>query len=203
MFHMILHNLTISGIWSHVNMFLMIFYNVACFIMSPRHINSAYVLNDRLIYACIHIFVRELTWLRLSLFSIIRYGKVFKTHILGRPVIVSTDPEVNRVVLLNHGNTFVPWYPKSITELLGKSSILQMNGNLHKRVHSLISCFLKSPQLKARITRQIEISVKLSLSTWKNKHLVYLQDEAKQVFNSLSLSFSLTINYQLHSGFLM
>lgn len=109
------------------------------------------------------------------------YGKVFKTHILGRPVIVSTDPEVNRVVLLNHGNTFVPWYPKSITELLGKSSILQMNGSLHKRVHSLISCFLKSPQLKARITREIENSVKLSLSTWQNKHLVYLQDEAKQI----------------------
>ncbi|KAK9265936.1 hypothetical protein L1049_003460 [Liquidambar formosana] len=108
------------------------------------------------------------------------YGKVFKTHILGKPIIVSTDPDVNKVVLQNHGNTFIPSYPKSITDLLGKSSILQMNGSLHKRVHGLIGGFLKSPLLKARITRDIENSVKLSLASWKDMHPVYVQEETKK-----------------------
>ncbi|KAL0378300.1 UNVERIFIED_CONTAM: 3-epi-6-deoxocathasterone 23-monooxygenase CYP90C1 [Sesamum radiatum] len=110
------------------------------------------------------------------------YGNVFRTHILGKAIIVSTDAEVNRMILQNHGNTFIPCYPKSITELLGKSSILQMNGSLHKRVHALIGVFLKSPQFKARITRDIENVVRLSLSNWMNKSCqVYVQDETKKI----------------------
>ncbi|KAG2696312.1 hypothetical protein I3843_07G052800 [Carya illinoinensis] len=109
------------------------------------------------------------------------YGKVFRTNILGTPIIVSTDPEVNKVILQNHGSTFIPAYPKSITELFGKNSILQINGTLQKRVHALIGGFLRSPQLKARITKEIEHSVKFTLSTWKDMHEIYVQDETKKI----------------------
>lgn len=110
------------------------------------------------------------------------YGDVFRTHILGKAIIVSSDPIVNKTILQNHGNAFIPCYPKSITELLGKSSILQMNGSLHKRVHALIGVFLKSPQFKARITRDIERAVQHSLCSWSDKtDLVYLQNETKKI----------------------
>lgn len=109
------------------------------------------------------------------------YGKVFRTHLLGKPVIVSTDPEINKVVLQNHGSIFIPSYPKSITELFGESSILRMNGAVHKRVHASIGRFLKSPELKSHITRDIETSVKLSLENWKHSHLVYIQDQTNQL----------------------
>lgn len=110
-----------------------------------------------------------------------RYGKVFKTNILRKPVIVSTDPEVNKVVLQNIGNVFIPAYPQTITEILGESSILQMNGSLQKRVHALLGGFLRSPQLKARITRDIERYVKLTLDSWKDQHIVYVQDEVRKI----------------------
>ncbi|KAL3626715.1 cytochrome P450 [Castilleja foliolosa] len=110
------------------------------------------------------------------------YGDVFRTHILGKAIIVSTDPEVNKMILQNQGHSFIPCYPKSITELLGKSSILQINGPLHKRLHALIGVFLKSSQFKARITRDIEKTVKHSLSTWTDKSCrVYVQDETKKI----------------------
>ncbi|RYR49369.1 hypothetical protein Ahy_A07g035849 [Arachis hypogaea] len=38
----------------------------------------------------------------------ILYGNVFKTSILGSSVIVSTEVEVNKVVLMNQGNMFIP-----------------------------------------------------------------------------------------------
>lgn len=123
---------------------------------------------------------------------------MFKTHILGTPIIVSTDPDVNKVILHNHGNTFIPAYPKSITELFGKNSILQINGNLHKRVHALIAGFLRSPQHKARITKDIENSVKNSLATWKDMHQIYVQDETKKV--SLPLN-TIIYNYKQLSFF--
>lgn len=113
--------------------------------------------------------------------SLDRYGKVFKTNILGTPIIVSTDPDVNKVILQNHGNTFIPAYPKSIRELFGKNSILQINGNLHRRVHALIGGFLRSPQLKARITKDIEHAVQISLATWKVTQEIYVEDEVKKV----------------------
>lgn len=105
---------------------------------------------------------------------------------MGRPIIVSTDPDVNKVVLQNQGNVFIPSYPKSVIELLGESSILQINGGLQKRLHAIIGGFLRSPQFKARITKDIENSVKLALSSWidrKNTHhpIIYLQDETKKV----------------------
>lgn len=110
------------------------------------------------------------------------YGKVFRTHILGKPIIVSTDPDVNKIVLQNHGNVFVPSYPKSVTELLGKSSILQTNGPSQKRLHSLIGGYFRSPQFKSRISREIEDYVKLSLSKWEHKKLpIFVQDETKQI----------------------
>lgn len=131
----------------------------------------------------------------MCLSTLCRYGKVFKTHILGTPIIVSTDPDVNKVVLQNHGNVFVPSYPKSIRELLGKFSILQMNGALQKRLHAHIAGFLRSPLLKATITKHIETSVRLTLASWtKHSHLtIYVQDETKKVI-SILVYHSLTSN---------
>ncbi|GLT82708.1 hypothetical protein SLE2022_010660 [Rubroshorea leprosula] len=81
------------------------------------------------------------------------YGEVFKTHILGTPIIVSTDPEVNK-----------------------------MNGSLHRRVHALIGGFLRSPQFKARITRDIENSVKFTLASWQGMiNPVLVQEETKKI----------------------
>ncbi|KAF2312351.1 hypothetical protein GH714_034326 [Hevea brasiliensis] len=107
--------------------------------------------------------------------------EVFKTHILGTPIIVSTDPEVNKVVLQNHGNVFIPAYPKTVRDLLGEFSILQMNGNLHKKLHALIGGFLRSPQFKSRITKDIENAVKLTLSSWQDLDIILVQEETKKI----------------------
>ncbi|CAL1360924.1 unnamed protein product [Linum trigynum] len=110
------------------------------------------------------------------------YGDVFKTNILGTPIIVSTDPEVNKVVLQNHGsNSFIPAYPKSIRELFGEQSILQTNGPVQKKVHALIGGFLRSPQFKAHITNDIQQSVKLTLESWKGMHRLFVQDETRKM----------------------
>ncbi|KAI4330281.1 hypothetical protein MLD38_028581 [Melastoma candidum] len=109
------------------------------------------------------------------------YGEVFRSHILGTPIVVSTDPEVNKVVLQNHGSTFVPAYPKSIRELLGQNSILQMNGNQHKRLHSLIGGFLRSPHFKAWITGDIQRTVKSTLASWEHSGEVLFQAEIRKM----------------------
>ncbi|KAH9288449.1 hypothetical protein KI387_032566 [Taxus chinensis] len=122
------------------------------------------------------------------------YGKVFKSHLLGSPTIVSTDPEVSKVVLQNDGRIFVPSYPKSLNELMGKSSILQLNGNLQKRLHGLIGSFLKSPELKEQITVDIEKYVLDSMKNWKDGQLVYIQDETKKIAFQVLLKALMSLN---------
>ncbi|KAJ3694097.1 hypothetical protein LUZ60_009577 [Juncus effusus] len=109
------------------------------------------------------------------------YGKVFKSHIFGGPAIVSTDAEVSRYVLQSDAKTFVPSYPKSLTELMGKSSILLINGSLQKRVHGLVGAFFKSSQLKSQITRDMQDYVESSMNGWKDGELVLIQKEAKSI----------------------
>jgi hypothetical protein len=77
---------------------------------------------------------------------------------------------------------------------MGEHSILQMNGNMHRKLHALLGGFLRSPQFKARITRDIEHSVKQCLATWTHQP-IYVQDQVKKVrlyFINARLNYQMT-----------
>ncbi|CAO2840173.1 unnamed protein product [Amaranthus hypochondriacus] len=111
------------------------------------------------------------------------YGKVFKSHIFGKQTIISTDAEVNRFILQSDAKLFVPSYPKTVTELMGKSSILLINGSLQRRIHGLVGSFFKSSHLKAQITKDMQSYVQLAMDKWTDhSHSpIFIQDEAKQI----------------------
>ncbi|KAJ7951641.1 putative Cytochrome P450 [Quillaja saponaria] len=110
-----------------------------------------------------------------------KYGQVFKSHIFGKPTIVSIDAEVSKFVLQSDAKVFIPSYPKSLTELMGKSSILVINGSLQRRIHGLTGAFFKSQQLKDQITRDMQMYVQESMANWKEDHPMYIQDETKKI----------------------
>ncbi|WOL11731.1 3-epi-6-deoxocathasterone 23-monooxygenase-like [Canna indica] len=117
-----------------------------------------------------------------------RFGKVFRTHILGKPIIISTDAEVNKVVLQNADRAFVPSYPKSVIEVMGRTSILQMRGDYHKRVHGIVSKFLKSTPLLERVQDDMLKAMNLAFSTWKHSNKkIYIQDETNKITFELLL----------------
>ncbi|XP_022844469.1 3-epi-6-deoxocathasterone 23-monooxygenase [Olea europaea var. sylvestris] len=109
------------------------------------------------------------------------YGKVFKSHIFGSATIISTDAEVSRIILQSDGKTFVPSYPKSLTELMGKSSILLISGSLQRRIHGLMGSFFKSQSLKAQITYDMHKYLLESTAKWSEDYPVYIQDETKNI----------------------
>ncbi|KAG2317858.1 hypothetical protein Bca4012_068841 [Brassica carinata] len=109
------------------------------------------------------------------------YGRVFKSHIFGTATIVSTDAEVNKTVLQSDPTAFVPFYPKTVRELMGKSSILLINGSLHRRFHGLVGSFLKSALLKAQIVKDMHKFLSESMDLWSEDQPVLLQDISKTV----------------------
>lgn len=127
------------------------------------------------------------------MFCFTRYGKVFKSHIFGKQTIISTDAEVNRFILQSDAKLFVPSYPKTVTELMGKSSILLINGSLQRRIHGLVGSFFKSSHLKAQITKDMQSYVQLAMDKWTDhSHSpIFIQDEAKQVSSTLLIYLSI------------
>lgn len=116
-----------------------------------------------------------------------RYGPIFTTHVFGEPTVFSADPETNRFILLNEGKLFECSYPGSISNLLGKHSLLLMKGSLHKRMHSLTMSFANSSIIKDHLLVDIDRLIRLNLDSWSDR--ILLMEEAKKVSSLNSFSF--------------
>ncbi|KAL9316256.1 hypothetical protein ACSQ67_017257 [Phaseolus vulgaris] len=114
-----------------------------------------------------------------------RYGPIFTTHVFGEPTVFSADPETNRFILLNEGKLFECSYPGSISNLLGKHSLLLMKGSLHKRMHSLTMSFANSSIIKDHLLVDIDRLIRLNLDSWSDR--VFLMEEAKKITFELTV----------------
>ncbi|KAI9080690.1 hypothetical protein K1719_037356 [Acacia pycnantha] len=114
-----------------------------------------------------------------------RYGPIFTTHVFGEPTVFSADPETNRFILLNEGKLFDCSYPGSISNLLGKHSLLLMKGALHKRMHSLTMSFANSAIIKDHLLVDIDRLIRLNLDSWTDR--VLLMEEAKKITFELTM----------------
>ncbi|CAN0838004.1 Cytochrome P450 90A1 [Linum grandiflorum] len=110
-----------------------------------------------------------------------RFGPVFTTHVFGEPTVFSTDPELNRLILQSEGKLVDVSYPGSISNLLGKHSLLLMKGGLHKRMHSLTISFANPTIMKDHLLFDIDRLVRLNLGSWSDR--VLLQEEAKKLMS--------------------
>ncbi|GMH04205.1 hypothetical protein Nepgr_006044 [Nepenthes gracilis] len=114
-----------------------------------------------------------------------RFGPIFTTHVFGEPTVFSADPETNGFILQNEGKLFESSYPSSISNLLGKHSLLLMKGNLHKRMHSLTVSFANSSIIRDHLLLDIDRLVRLNLDSWTGH--VFLMEEAKKITFALTM----------------
>ncbi|KDP44780.1 hypothetical protein JCGZ_01280 [Jatropha curcas] len=114
-----------------------------------------------------------------------KFGSLFSTHVFGEPTVFSVDPETNRFILQNEGKLFESSYPSSISNLLGKHSLLLMRGALHKRMHSLTMSFGNSSIIRDHLLADIDRLVRLNLDSWTDR--VFLMEEAKKITFELAI----------------
>ncbi|MED6219074.1 hypothetical protein PIB30_032543 [Stylosanthes scabra] len=114
-----------------------------------------------------------------------RYGPIFMTHVFGEATVFSADPDTNRFILANEGKLFEISYPGSISNLLGKHSLLLMKGNLHKRMHSMTMSFASSTILKDHLLADADRLIQLSMDSWSDR--VLLMEQAKKITFDLTM----------------
>lgn len=109
-----------------------------------------------------------------------RYGNTFKSHILGCPTIVSMDPELNRYILMNEGKGFVPGYPQSMLDILGKCNIAAVNGSTHKYMRGALLSLISPTMIKQLLLPNIDEFMRFHLSNWDDK-IINIQEKTKEM----------------------
>ncbi|XP_060693448.1 cytochrome P450 26B1-like [Hemiscyllium ocellatum] len=82
-----------------------------------------------------------------------RHGNVFKTHLLGRPVVRVTGAEhLRRLLLEEHNLVGVSW-PQSVQVILGSSSLANAIGDIHQHKRKVYAQLFSHSALESYLPR--------------------------------------------------
>lgn len=111
---------------------------------------------------------------------LLRYGEIFKTHILGCPCVMLASPEAARFVLVTRAHLFKPTYPKSKETLIGPSALFFHQGDYHVRLRKLVRGSL-SPESIRNLVTDIEALAISALDSWAGSQVTNTFQEMKKV----------------------
>ncbi|XP_057763929.1 cytochrome P450 87A3 [Salvia miltiorrhiza] len=112
-----------------------------------------------------------------------RYGAVFKTSLVGRPVIVSTDADLNYLVFQQEGKLFQSWYPDTFTEIFGRQNVGSLHGFMYKYLKNMV-LKLFGPESLKKMLLEVEQAANASLTNWSMEGVVDVKEAtAKMIFD--------------------
>ncbi|KAI5073419.1 hypothetical protein GOP47_0011432 [Adiantum capillus-veneris] len=119
-----------------------------------------------------------------------RYGVLFKSHLFGEAIIISTDAKVNQFILQKEGTLFKSSYPRSILNIIGKQNTTEIHGQTHKAVRNAVLNVVGTRIRSDKTFSFISAQILKKMETWGGR-IIHLQEEATR------LSFNLVINQLL------
>ncbi|KAK1306403.1 Cytochrome P450 85A1 [Acorus calamus] len=115
----------------------------------------------------------------------VRYGNLYKTHILGCPTVICMDPELNRL-LMNEGKGLIPGYPQSMLDILGKYNIAAVHGSLHKTMRGAMLALIGPTMVREQLMPKIDEFMRSHLHNL-NGEIIDIQDKTKEMALLVSL----------------
>lgn len=82
-----------------------------------------------------------------------KYGKTFKTRLMGSPTVLVCGAEANMFFLSNEFKLVISSWPTSSVELMGKNCIMEKQGDAHRCLRGIISSSLASFSLDAMVPK--------------------------------------------------
>ncbi|XP_062908837.1 cytochrome P450 26B1-like [Mobula hypostoma] len=110
-----------------------------------------------------------------------RYGNVFKTHLLGRPVVRVTGAEYLRPLLMEEHNLVGVSWPRSAQDMLGPNSLANSIGETHIHRRKVYARIFSHSALESYLPR-IRSLVGETVNDWCTRHQpVTVYPETKQL----------------------
>nr|XP_045008874.1 cytochrome P450 26B1 isoform X2 [Jaculus jaculus] len=120
-----------------------------------------------------------------------KYGNVFKTHLLGRPLIRVTGAENVRKILLGEHQLVSTEWPRSARMLLGPNTVANSIGDIHRNKRKVFSKIFSQEALESYLPK-IQLVIQDTLRAWSS------QPEAVNVYQEAQrLTFHMAIRVLL------
>ncbi|XP_019054396.1 PREDICTED: abscisic acid 8'-hydroxylase 1-like [Nelumbo nucifera] len=116
-----------------------------------------------------------------------RYGSIFKTHVLGCPCVMISNPEAAKFVLVTKSHLFKPTFPASKERMLGRQAIFFHQGAYHMKLRKLVMRAVMPEAIKD-IVSDIEAIVVDTLRSWDGMLINTFQEMKTYTFNAALLS---------------
>ncbi|XP_028902395.1 cytochrome P450 26B1 [Ornithorhynchus anatinus] len=94
-----------------------------------------------------------------------RYGNVFKTHLLGRPLIRVTGAENVRKILMGEHHLVSTEWPRSTRMLLGPNTVANSIGDIHRSKRKVFSKIFSHEALASYLPK-IQLVIQDTLRVW-------------------------------------
>ncbi|KAG5222068.1 cytochrome P450 [Salix suchowensis] len=119
-----------------------------------------------------------------------KYGPIFKTSLVGRPIIVSTDNETNKYILQQEGTLVELWYLDSFAKVFSLEGETRLSaiGRVHRYMRGITLNHFGVETLKESLLPKIEDLLHTNLSKWATQGPV----DIKQVISVMVFNFTAT-----------
>lgn len=124
----------------------------------------------------------SLTFLSPSIIIVLtlRYGSIFKTSLVGQPLVVTADPEVNRFIFQQEGKLFRSWYPEAANIIIGEETIDGFHGPPHKFIRNSINKLFGLEYLKHNL-HEVDGAIRKTFAEWSAKCVIDVHDSTPDV----------------------
>ena len=159
------------------------YYHVICNITSSavRYIMLPFSSTPLIFFYMLFVLCLVFSFFLFSSLGIFRYGPIFRTSLVGQPVIVSTDPEVNYRVFQQEGNAFQCSYTESVFRIIGKQSLVVHHGEFHKYLKNLILKLVSPEALREKLIYEMDGNTQKCLSSWSKLGKLDAKDGTAEV----------------------
>lgn len=125
-----------------------------------------------------------------------RYGPLFRTNLVGRQIVVSSDPEFNYYLLQQEGKLVEKWYMDSFAKLLPYDviQVISKEVTIHKYLRNLVLNHFGPEPIKEKLLTQLETGIRQRLQIWAKQSSI----ETKSACSAVS-NFDLQANFYILS----
>ncbi|XP_008235974.2 PREDICTED: cytochrome P450 87A3-like [Prunus mume] len=114
-----------------------------------------------------------------------KYGLIFRTSLVGRPIVVSADPEFNSYLFQQEGKLVELGLLDSFTKIFKFSGDVTASSIVHKYIRSITLNHFGAETLKEKLVPLIEKTVVKTLASWSSQASV----EVKHASSVMLLNF--------------
>ncbi|KAF5175062.1 Cytochrome p450 [Thalictrum thalictroides] len=112
-----------------------------------------------------------------------RYGPIFKTNLVRRPIVITTDPEFSHFLFLQEGNsteTYIPFLESS------RNNFEKNNMNIHKYLRNMVLGYFGTEKQKEKLLTEMQEMVGRNIAIWSKQPSV----ELKQVTANMAFGYA-------------